>query len=118
MNCEIEFLPVGEASKAGDAIVVRYGEVNAYELMVIDGGSIESGKLVVEHIRKQFGKDSVISHAVLTHPDGDHACGLREILSELPVRNLWLHIPWLSAGAARPYFADKSWTDAGLAKAI
>jgi len=44
MKCEIEFLPVGEASKAGDAIVVRYGEENAFELMVIDGGSIESGK--------------------------------------------------------------------------
>ena len=25
MNCEIEFLPVGEGCKAGDAIVVRYG---------------------------------------------------------------------------------------------
>lgn len=26
MNCEIEFLPVGSGSKAGDAIVVRYGD--------------------------------------------------------------------------------------------
>ena len=26
MKCEIEFLPVGDASKAGDAIVIRYGE--------------------------------------------------------------------------------------------
>ena len=34
MNCEIEFLPVGDGSKAGDAIVVRYGEADAYELMV------------------------------------------------------------------------------------
>jgi beta-lactamase superfamily II metal-dependent hydrolase len=118
MNCEIEFLPVGEASKAGDAIVIRYGEENVFELMVIDGGSIESGKLVIEHIRQHFGKDRAISHAVLTHPDGDHACGLREILSEMPVQNLWLHVPWLSVPAARPYFADKTLTEAGLTETI
>ena len=29
MNCEIEFLPVGDGCKPGDAIVVRYGDVNA-----------------------------------------------------------------------------------------
>lgn len=46
MNCEIEFLPVGDASKAGDAIVVRYGDASAYELMVVDGGSLDSGKLL------------------------------------------------------------------------
>jgi hypothetical protein len=27
MRREIEFLPVGDASKAGDAIVIRYGSV-------------------------------------------------------------------------------------------
>jgi hypothetical protein len=118
MSCEIEFLPVGEASKAGDAIVVRYGEANSYELMTIDGGNAESGKALVEHIRTQFGKDSVISHAVLTHSDADHASGLREIISELTVKNLWLHLPWLAAATARPYFSDKSWTDAGLSEAI
>jgi beta-lactamase superfamily II metal-dependent hydrolase len=118
MNCEIEFLPVGERSKAGDAIVVRYGEANSYELMTIDGGTAESGKALVEHIRSQFGKNSAISHAVLTHSDADHACGLREIISELPVKNLWLHLPWLSAATARPYFSNKGWTDAGLAEAI
>jgi beta-lactamase superfamily II metal-dependent hydrolase len=118
MKCEVEFLPVGEASKAGDAIVVRYGEPNAYELMVVDGGTIDSGKLLVEHVRTEFGNDSVISHLVLTHADGDHASGLREILSELSVRNLWLHVPWLSAAGARPYFADKTWTTDGLAQTI
>jgi beta-lactamase superfamily II metal-dependent hydrolase len=118
MKCEIEFLPVGDASKAGDAIVIRYGEPNSYELMVIDGGNIDSGKALVEHVRAEFGKNSVISHALLTHADTDHACGCREILSDLPVNNLWLHVPWLSAAAARLYFADKRWTDAGLTEAI
>ena len=115
MNCEIEFLPVGEGCKAGDAIVVRYGSDNVYELMIIDGGNKDSGKAIVEHIRAEFGNDKVISHVVLTHGDADHASGLTEVLSELPVKNLWLHVPWISAAAARPYFADKRWTDAGLA---
>lgn len=118
MNCEIEFLPVGDASKPGDAIVVRYGEANAYELMVVDGGNIDSGKALVEHVRNEFGKNSVISHVVLTHSDADHASGLREILSELNVKNLWLHMPWLSAAAARPYFADKNRTDVAFTAAI
>jgi beta-lactamase superfamily II metal-dependent hydrolase len=118
MDCEVEFLPVGDASKAGDAIVVRYGNANAYELMVIDGGNIDSGKAVVKHLREQFGKSSILAHLVLTHCDTDHACGLREVLSELPVKNLWLHMPWLSAAAALPYFANKNLTENGLAKKL
>jgi beta-lactamase superfamily II metal-dependent hydrolase len=118
VNCEIEFLPVGEASKAGDAIVIRFGDSSAYELMVVDGGTVESGKALVEHVRSQFGAGAVISHAVLTHPDGDHASGLREVLQGLPVRNLWLHVPWIHAAEALPYFAHKGWTEKSLSAAI
>jgi beta-lactamase superfamily II metal-dependent hydrolase len=118
MNCEIEFLPVGEKSKPGDAVVVRYGDANGYKLMLVDGGHADTGKQIVEHIQSQFGTNSVISHLVLTHSDTDHVSGIREVLSELPVENLWLHLPWLSAAAARPYFADKRWTDDGLAEEI
>jgi glyoxylase-like metal-dependent hydrolase (beta-lactamase superfamily II) len=118
MNCEIEFLPVGDGSKPGDAIVLRYGDVNTYELMVVDGGDIDSGRALVEHVRTQFGQNSVVTHVVLSHPDADHASGLREVLSDLPVKNLWLHVPWVSAAAARPYFANKNWTDNGLAQAL
>jgi beta-lactamase superfamily II metal-dependent hydrolase len=118
MNCEIEFLPVGDNSRAGDAIVVRYGNEGSYKLMLIDGGHAETGQNIVEHIRAEFGWNSVLSHVVLTHPDGDHASGLREVLSELTVEKLWLHLPWLSAPTARPYFADKGWTDEGLTKEI
>jgi beta-lactamase superfamily II metal-dependent hydrolase len=118
MNCEIEFLPVGDGCKPGDAIIVRYGEVNAWELMVIDGGNLESGKALVSHVKNNFGWNAVISHALVTHPDGDHASGMREVLDGLPVRNLWLHMPWQFAAAARPYFANKNWTDQGLAQEL
>jgi hypothetical protein len=33
---------------------VKYGDVNAYELMVLDGGNIESGKALVEHVRAEY----------------------------------------------------------------
>ncbi len=118
MNCEIEFLPVGEGSKAGDAIVIRYGEPNSFELMVIDGGTTDSGKAVVNHIRQEFGNNATVAHVVLTHADADHASGLREVLSELDVTNLWLNMPWASATVARPYFINKNWTDDGLASAL
>lgn len=118
MNCEIEFLPVGDGCKPGDAIVVRYGDANAYEIMVIDGGNLDSGKAVVSHIQKHFGYNAVVTHAVVTHPDADHASGMREVIAGLPVKNLWLHKPWEFAAVSRPFFANKNWTDQGLAKEI
>jgi beta-lactamase superfamily II metal-dependent hydrolase len=108
MKCEIEFLPVGDASKAGDAIVIRYGEPDAFWLMTIDGGNIDSGELVVEHIRKEFGPHAYISHAVLTHSDADHASGLRHILREIEVKALWMNAPWWFVDETRPYFLDKA----------
>ena len=55
MDFEIEFFPVGEASKAGDAIVVRYGSGGFYEVMVIDGGTEDSGIAIVKHVQQQYG---------------------------------------------------------------
>jgi len=118
MNCEIEFLPVGDGCKPGDAIVVRYGEANAWKLMVIDGGNLDSGKALVSHVKNHFGYNAVVTDALVTHPDGDHASGMREVLDGLPVRNLWMHMPWQFAAAAHPYFANKNWTDQGLAQEL
>jgi hypothetical protein len=69
MNCEIEFMPVGESSRAGDAIVVRYGELHDYKIMLIDGGTSATGEEIVLHLRKFFGADVEIEHMVLTHSD-------------------------------------------------
>lgn len=118
MNCEIEFMPVGSGAKAGDAIVIRYGAPSSYELIVVDGGTLDSGATLVAHLQSNFGPEAVISHVVLTHPDADHASGLRTLLKEMPVKNLWMHLPWRHAAASRPYFANKNWTDEGLAAAI
>jgi beta-lactamase superfamily II metal-dependent hydrolase len=118
MACEIEFLPVGDGTRAGDAIVIRYGEPDDYKLMVVDGGTTEAGENLVAHLRKHFGKDVTLEHVVLTHSDSDHASGLREVLREIPVSNFWLHVPWLLSDEAIHLFKNKNWTKEGLAAAI
>ena len=41
--------------EAGDAIVVRYTAGTSTATMVVDGGSLESGEAVVEHLRRITG---------------------------------------------------------------
>jgi beta-lactamase superfamily II metal-dependent hydrolase len=118
VKCEIEFLAVGAGTKAGDAIIVRYGEVNAYKLMLIDGGHAETGDEIVAHLKKHFGPNPVLEHVLLTHSDADHASGLRTVLKEIQVNHFWLHVPWLLADEARDLFLDKRWTTEGLKKRI
>ncbi len=118
MKCEIEFLAVGDGQKAGDAIVIRYGDVDAYQLMLIDGGHDETGKEIVARLKKYFGPNPILEHVVLTHSDADHASGLRAVLQEIEVNNLWLHVPWLLAEEARDLFKDNRWTEDGLSKKI
>jgi glyoxylase-like metal-dependent hydrolase (beta-lactamase superfamily II) len=117
LKCETEFLAVGEGTKAGDAIVIRYGDVNAYQLMLIDGGHAETGEDIVAHLKKHFW-NPVLEHVVLTHSDADHASGLRTVLQEIKVNNLWFHVPWLLAEEARDLFKDKRWTQDGLRQKI
>jgi beta-lactamase superfamily II metal-dependent hydrolase len=116
--CEIEFMPVGTGSKAGDAIILRYGTPVDFKLMLIDGGNAESGDAVVAHLKSHYGPGVRLEHVLLTHSDADHASGLRAVLKEIPVTNLWLHVPWLLAREAVSLFADKRWTPDGLEKYV
>ena len=88
MGIEIDFLAVGEASKSGDAIAIRFGNLHGRReeqtVITIDGGTKESGDNLVEHIKTHFGTTHV-DFAFLTHPDGDHASGMSEILEKLTV---------------------------------
>ncbi|KRQ15364.1 ComEC/Rec2 family competence protein [Bradyrhizobium manausense] len=118
MDFEIDFLPVGDASKAGDSIAVRYQDGNEYKVMVIDGGTDDAGDALVAHMKATYGDRIVIDDVICTHPDSDHACGLRAVMREMPVRRLWLHGVWHHATELLPYFADKRWTADGLEKKI
>jgi beta-lactamase superfamily II metal-dependent hydrolase len=118
MRCEVEFLAVGDGSRPGDAIIVRYGDPAAYHLMVVDGGTANCGETLVTHLKKHFGALVSLEHLVLTHSDADHASGLREVLREIPVAHVWLHIPWLLSEHAMHLFKHKGWTKDTLAAAI
>lgn len=93
---EIDFLEV-HSSKSGDAISARYGVAGQTYVHVVDGGYLATGDLLAAHISKYYGANTIIDHVVVTHPDGDHACGLRVILDKFTVRNLWMLRPWIYA---------------------
>lgn len=93
MGYEIDFLPVGTGEKSGDAIALRWGTDENYQVMVIDGGTKESGQALVDHIKKYYKTDHV-NYVVNTHPDNDHASGLTVVLEQLAVDELWIHRPW------------------------
>lgn len=115
---EIDFIPVGNGEKSGDAIALRYGRLNSQfnfsqKVIVIDGGTIESGKILVEHI-KSYYKTTIVDLMINTHPDNDHCSGLREVLNELTVKELWIHTPWNFAKDFIDLFKDGRITDNSL----
>jgi beta-lactamase superfamily II metal-dependent hydrolase len=112
---EIEFFPVGEGKRSGDAISVRFGSPGNYKVLVYDGGTKQSGQAIVDHVRKQYGVKRV-DYLVNSHPDGDHASGLALVLEQLEVGELWLHRPWAYCAEIREYFHDGRMTDVSLAR--
>lgn len=112
---EIDFHPVGDGEKGGDAISIRYGRLNSQfnysqNVIVIDGGTLESGKKIVEHIQNVYNTDTV-NLIINTHPDNDHCSGLREIMNNLTVKEMWLHRPWLLSNEFLNIFKDGKITD-------
>jgi beta-lactamase superfamily II metal-dependent hydrolase len=96
MGYEIDFLPVGNGDRSGDAILLRYGNLyglrNDQVVVVIDGGYNDNGKEIIDHLDRYYGTDRV-NLVVSTHPDADHINGLRTVVAELDVDELWLHLP-------------------------
>ncbi|MCA9012575.1 MAG: hypothetical protein KDB01_22645 [Planctomycetaceae bacterium] len=96
MALEIDVLAVGEKSKGGDAVALRFGDLhgsrNEQIVMVVDGGTKDSGQELVTHIRNRYRTDRV-DIVVSTHPDADHISGLTKVLTHLEVDELWMNRP-------------------------
>jgi beta-lactamase superfamily II metal-dependent hydrolase len=94
---EIDFLPVGEGDKSGDAIAMRFWTPNSIPLnqtvVVIDGGTKESGAALAEHIAIHYNTQTVDA-VICSHSDADHASGLTEVLENCKVKSLLMHTPW------------------------
>lgn len=93
---EIDFLDV-ESKKSGDAIPLQYSIDGITRIHVIDGGFQDTGNKVVEHIKQYYNNPYKIDAVIVSHPDGDHAGGLRTVLEDFEVSTLWMLRPWLYA---------------------
>jgi beta-lactamase superfamily II metal-dependent hydrolase len=93
---EIDFLNV-DSKKSGDAICIRYQANGIQRIHVVDGGFQATGEKVVAHINEHYGAPTFIDAVVVTHSDGDHAGGLRTVLEQYIVGELWMLRPWLYA---------------------
>lgn len=100
---ELDFLDV-EAKSSGDAIAIRVGLNGVETVSVVDGGYSECGDKIVEHIKKHYDNPTSINHVVLTHPDGDHAAGLKKVLETFTVQRLWMNRPWEYVEELLPYY--------------
>lgn len=105
MGYEIDYLHAGDESKSGQGIALRFGNLygsrDEQVVMVVDGGFLETGNALVEHIKTHYGTERV-DVVVSTHPDNDHIKGLERVLVELQVGELWMHQAWLhSVGTDR-----------------
>jgi beta-lactamase superfamily II metal-dependent hydrolase len=102
MGYEIDFLAVGEESKGGDAITLRYGNLfgsrSEQVVVVVDGGYMDSGEALVKHVAEYYGT-SRADFVVSTHPDIDHINGLKVVLEEMEVGTLLMHQPWNHSGS-------------------
>lgn len=95
MGYEVDFFTVGD-DKPGDAICMRYGNLHGareeQRVVVIDGGTIESGEAIIERILNYY-KTKWIDAVFLTHPHQDHMMGLFEIFKRFHVKSFYTHIP-------------------------
>ena len=117
---EIDFINVDSGEKSGDAITFRYGDFAdpmKQNVIVIDGGALKTVEILVEHIKNRYGT-TYVDLVVCTHPDGDHASGLRVVLKELNVGKLWVHRPWEHSEAIRDLFQDGRLTDNSLSEKL
>lgn len=93
---EIDFLDV-ESKKSGDAIPMRYQIGGQTRIHVTDGGFQDTGDALVDHINKYYGAPSRLDAVIVSHPDGDHAGGLRKLFDEYEITALWMLRPWMYA---------------------
>lgn len=92
---EIDFLAV-EAKKSGDAITMRYSINGKETIHVVDGGFESTGTAIIDHLKKYYGKNEIVNidRVVVTHQDYDHTRGLRTVLQECNIGELWMLRPW------------------------
>jgi beta-lactamase superfamily II metal-dependent hydrolase len=121
MAYEVDMLAVGEASRSGDAIALRFGNLTGRReeqtIVIIDGGTKDSGEMLVSHIKTYYSTDTV-DFVIATHPDCDHVNGLKVVIENLKVNTLLMHQPWNHSADVRRDFRDHRLTITGLSSKL
>lgn len=91
---EVDFLPVGDGERSGDAIALRFTHPQTGELVVgiVDAGFQDDGEALVAHVTSEYETNKV-DFVLLTHPDADHVGGMGVVMRELEVDNLLIQRP-------------------------
>lgn len=114
---EIRFFQVGNASKGGDAILIRLlDEYQKTTVIVVDGGYKETGEKIIAYLKRL--NISIIDLVINTHPDIDHISGLIRLFEEqsLTIKKLIMNRPWRDSNITADYFADSRITDKSVNK--
>lgn len=110
MAYEIDFIGVDKekCKQDADAICLRWKTYSygcfKYKIGVVDGGFEIHGEAMTNHINEFYFDDpygvkastsKTIDFMVVTHPDQDHAIGLKKILENFNVEKIYMNRPWL-----------------------
>lgn len=99
MSYEVDFVGSPKVEKDYDAIAFRYWspQANRWIVCVFDGGTSDAGEDLRRHINEYYlkGLPNEIDMVFCSHPDLDHASGLKCILQNYSVRYLVMNRPWL-----------------------
>lgn len=100
MSYEIDFLGLNEKTDDADAIALRWRNGDSFIVGVVDGGFAKHGDAMVDHLNKYyfddivFDEDKIVDFVVCSHPDQDHASGLKKILENFQVKALYMNRSW------------------------
>lgn len=114
------FYQVGNDTKGGDAILIElFDERNNPFVILVDGGYKETGERICQQLTTKYN-NPVIHLMVNTHPDLDHASGLKAILENdvVKVKNIVMNLPWKDAGFKPEHFRDGRITKNSLAERL
>jgi len=121
MAYEIDFLGVSKETKSGDAILIRFGNLNGSRdeqtVVLIDGGFKDTGDDIVGHVQTHYGTNRV-DLVISSHPDQDHVNGLKTVIDTLDVGQLWIHKPWEHNKGLADKFVDGRITDNSIGERL
>jgi len=113
---QIDFLDIGD-KESGDCIILQWNNIFNNKIAVIDTGYSNDGKKIKDFINK-YHNTNKIDLVIITHADADHIGGLKYILEEMEVEELWIHKPWEYNNDLKSLFLDGRITNHSISERL